>query len=64
MDNREAMAYLLFRRFKCSRVVALEAVEELAEMFPGIAKVAVRRWRPRRTKRPGTEPGRTTPEPR
>jgi len=51
MDNREAMAYMLFRRFNCSRVEALGAVEELAQQFSGIARIAVRRWRSRRTKK-------------
>ena len=57
MDNREAMAYLLFRRFGCSRVQALEAIEELAEVFPGIAKIAVRRWHSRKKRQQPSKEG-------
>jgi hypothetical protein len=48
IDNREALAYLLFRRFNCSRTEALAAVDELGEQFPAIARVAGKPWRARR----------------
>ena len=47
-DNREAMAYLIFRRFDVSRDCALAAIDELAENFPAIRKLAAERWRSRR----------------
>jgi len=51
IDNREAMAYLLFRRFGCSRDEALAAVDELSEMFAPVKKCAGKRWRVRRRRR-------------
>ena len=42
-DNREAMAYLIFRRFDVSRDNALAAIDELAENFPAIRKLAAKR---------------------
>ena len=47
-DNREAMAYMIFRRFRCSRVEALAAIDELVAYFRPIAKLSKKRWRSRK----------------
>jgi len=49
-DNREAMAYIVFRAFNCSRARAVEVVDEMLDLVPSIRKAAGRRWRrpPRR----------------
>jgi hypothetical protein len=51
-DNREAAAYLIFRRFNCSRDEALAAIDELAEVMPApIAATMAKRWRSKRRPR-------------
>jgi hypothetical protein len=47
IDNREVMAYLLFRRFRCSRDEALAAIDELSAQVPAVKLCAEKRWRPR-----------------
>lgn len=46
IDNREAMAYVIFSRFSCTRDYALATVDEIGGML------AAKRWRSR--KRPTT----------
>ncbi len=52
IDNREAMAYILFRRFGCSRDEALAAIDELSAQFTSVKKCAERRWRAPRKRKP------------
>ena len=47
IDNREAMAYLVFRRFNCSRAEALAMIDELGEHFQAVRRIASKRWRSR-----------------
>jgi hypothetical protein len=48
-DNREAMAYIVFREFGCSRDQALRVVDEMISLAPALRTVAARKWRkPRR----------------
>lgn len=56
LDNREAAAYMLFRRFNCSRVEALAAVNELGSLSRAYEKWLSKQWRSRRrlTKRAET----------
>jgi hypothetical protein len=51
------MAYLVFRETGCSRVKALQAVSALAEQFPAIATLAVKRWRSRKRRSPSPTKG-------
>jgi hypothetical protein len=48
VDNREAYAYVIFRRFGCSRSEALACIDELAEMAPAIKRSLPKKWRRRR----------------
>jgi len=59
LKNRDAMAYMLFRRFGCSVDEALAAIDELAAHFSPVKLCAERRWRTAR-KRRAPETARTS----
>ena len=48
-DNKEAMAYVLFRELKISRDNALRIVNEQCKLVVGLTKLANKPYRSRRT---------------